>query len=391
MDDAVTFQLEVPFEPGITLNPTSNDITPLEGPEGSYDVAFELDTDPNWIKWEQPYTGLRNWDSYTDIFSSAIEYEEGLYIYGMAADDWLCQRRTPVSSIVWWGSYMGYMYTPCEPIAEPLIPPDYFLISVWTDVPASGGSSNCCSAHSWTGCNDPACEASVCSYDPYCCEVGWDSICANEAGNDPNCKCGGGLPYSHPGRKVWEYKAYDYDEVMVGYDNPAPADMASADNGVSLEPVFRYSVRLPEKDWFCQPDVNAIYWFSIVAVWNANGPISNYPWGWTNHKHVFGDDGVQGWPEEDPDEWYWEELIDGQTGESQDLSFMLFTEPDYCCKCANFNVDTIVNFLDFADFADAWLWVGPAGGYNNSDLNCDGSVDWYDVKIFTDQWLSSCP
>jgi hypothetical protein len=50
-----------------------------------------------------------------------------------------------------------------------------------------------------------------------------------------------------------------------------------------------------------------------------------------------------------------------------------------------------VNFLDYADFADAWLWTGSAGGYNNSDLNCDGSVDFYDLKIFVDQWLSSCP
>jgi hypothetical protein len=391
MDDAVTFWLDGPFEPPVILDPVN--IMPLEGPEGSYDVAFELDTEPNWIKWEQPYTGLRNWGSYTDIFSSAIEYEEGLDIYWMVADDWLCQRRTPVSSIVWWGSYAGYQYLACqqEQPAPPPVKPDYFLISVWTDVPASDGS-NCCSAHSWPGCDDPCCEASVCSYDPYCCNTEWDGICADEARSDPNCNCGGGLPYSHPGRKVWEYKAYDYDEVMVGYDNPAPTATGSDGDGGSLEPVFRYSVRLPEEDWFCQPDVNAIYWLSILAVWNANGPISDYLWGWTNHKHVFGDDGVQGWPEEeDPNIWYWYELIDWQTEESQDLSFMLFTEPDTCCKCANFNLDSIVNFLDFADFADDWLWAGPSGGYVTGDLNCDGSVDWYDVKIFVDQWLDSCP
>jgi hypothetical protein len=342
MDDAVTFWLEGPFEPGIILDPTSNGITPLGGPEGSYDVAFELDTDPNWIKWEQPYTGLRNWGNYTDVYSNGTEYEGELTINAMAADDWLCERRTPVSAIVWWGSYMYYQYSACQgEQPPPPVKPDYFLLNIWTDVPVG---------------------------DP--CNI---------------------YEFSHPGRKVWEYKARDYDEVMVGYDKRAPT-MGAGDDGGFLEPVFRYSVRLSEEDWFCQPDVNSVYWLSIVAVWDEYEPLNDYSWGWTNHKHVFGDDGVQGWPDyDDPNFWSWQELIDWQTEESRDLSFMLFTEPDYCCKCANFNVDTIVNFLDYADFADDWLWVGPAGGYNNSDLNCDGSVDFYDLKIFTDQWLSSCP
>jgi hypothetical protein len=396
MDDAVTFYVEGDPMPGIVIDPVSTEMMPLEYEGESYDVSFELNTDPNYIKWEQLYTGLRHWDSYTDIYSTGTEYYGELYIDAMAADDWLCRRRTPVSSIVWWGSYLGYMYMPCEPIVEPPIPPDYFLISVWTDVPASNdvnNSGNCCYAHSWPGCDDPCCEASVCSYDPYCCETEWDSLCANEAQSDPNCNCSGVLPYSHPGRKVWEYKAYDYDEVMVGYDKSQPmAAGAGAAAGMPIEPVFRYSVRMPEEDWFCQPDVNSIYWLGIVAVWDAEQGYP-YPWGWTNHKHVFGDDGVQGRPEEEYEYdpiWHWEELIDPETGESWDLSFMLFTEPDYCCECADYNLDTVVNFLDYADFADDWLWSGQAGGYNNSDLNCDGVSDLYDLKILAEQWLQSC-
>ena len=43
--------------------------------------------------------------------------------------------------------------------------------------------------------------------------------------------------------------------------------------------------------------------------------------------HGTANDGVVGWPEyEDPNEWYWEELYD-QTGMSEDMSFMLFTDP----------------------------------------------------------------
>ena len=343
MDDAITFYVEGNPMPGIVIDPISTEMTPLEYEGESYDVSFELDTDPNYIKWEQLYTGLRHWDSYTDIYSTGTEDDGEVEIYTMAADDWLCRQRTPVSSIVWWGSYLGYVYTPCEPIVEHPIPPDYFLISVWTDVPV----------------DDP-------------CNI---------------------YEYSHPGRKVWDYKAYDYDEVMVGYDESLPSmdeGAGAAADMPPIEPVFRYSVRIPQEDWFCQPDANTIYWLGIVAIWDAE-QVYPYPWGWTNHKHAFGDDGVQGWPDyDDPNTWYWEELIDYETGESRDLSFMLFTKPDYCCECADYNLDTVVNFLDYADFADNWLWVGPAGGYNNSDLNCDGIADLYDLKILAEQWLQSC-
>jgi hypothetical protein len=73
------------------------------------------------------------------------------------------------------------------------------------------------------------------------------------------------------------------------------------------------------------------------------------------------------------------------------MSFVLFTDPNVCSTCANYNCDSIVNFPDFADFADNWLAIVPPGGFDNSDLNCDGIVDWYDVKAFALQWLTSCP
>ena len=50
--------------------------------------------------------------------------------------------------------------------------------------------SDCCFSHPATGCDDAACEASVCSYDSYCCAFEWDSFCADEAATDPNCSCG---------------------------------------------------------------------------------------------------------------------------------------------------------------------------------------------------------
>jgi hypothetical protein len=328
MDDAVTFNL--PFKPGPNYVTDPCQIVPIVDPMGeSVDVAFELDTDPNYIKWEQQYTGIRNWPHYEDVNSMLSMWNPGAE--QLVVDDWRCVRRTPVTAIVWWGSYIGYGYEACSsgPFMPLPVPPNRFKLTMWTDVAA-----------------------------------------------DPCDPCS----YSHPGEVIWQYNANAYDEVLVGYDKHP--------EGEPNEPVFRYSVRLPEDKWFHQPGYNEVFWLGVQAIYDFNMP--NYVWGWTNHKHVFNDDAVSGYKNPTNGEWVWTELFD-QTGASEDMSFILFTDPNVCSTCANYNCDARVNFLDYADFADAWLWVGPAGGYNNSDLNCDGSVDFYDLKIFVDQWLSSCP
>ena len=48
---------------------------------------------------------------------------------------------------------------------------------------------DCCSPHGTPGCEDTACCESVCASDPLCCDVAWDSICADEANADPACSC----------------------------------------------------------------------------------------------------------------------------------------------------------------------------------------------------------
>ena len=64
-------------------------------------------------------------------------------------------------------------------------------------------SGDCCYGHTYPdpGCEDPACEGSVCGYDSYCCDYSWDSYCASEAQADPNCNCdegrnGGAILYA---------------------------------------------------------------------------------------------------------------------------------------------------------------------------------------------------
>jgi len=328
MDDAVTMSIN-DVNVGETVDPCSNYITPIEYDGNSYDVSFELDTDPNYIKWEQLYTGIRHWPHYEDVNSMLDEQEPN--DERLVADDWRCLRRTPVTAIVWWGSYVGYGYEPCS---QPFMPvqPSRFKLSMWTDVPVS----------------------------------------------DP-CNTYG---YSHPGEIIWEYDASGYDEVLVGYDKHPL--------GGPNEPVFRYSVRLHEDEWFHQPDYNGVFWLSVQAIYSVNNT-PNYIWGWTNHEHVFNDNAVSGYYDDVNEVWVWDEELYDQTGESEDMSFILFTDSNLCSTCANYNCDDRVNFVDFADFADDWRWVGLAGGYNNSDLDCNGIVDFKDLRVLCMQWLDSCP
>ena len=205
------------------------------------------------------------------------------------------------------------------------------------------------------------------------------SIWTNTASDDP-CNI---YEYSRPGEKIWEFKADEYNEVLVGFDKHP--------DGEPNEPVFRYSVRLPENQWFMQPDYNEIFWLSIVAVYQERYP--ECTWGWTNHPHFFNSDTIYGFPgfvPAAPNQWQWYELKN-QTDISKDMSFVLFTDPDQCSGCANYNCDDIVDLIDYSGFADDWFWSGQPGGYNNSDLNCDGSVDLSDLKKFAEQWLTGCP
>ncbi len=192
-----------------------------------------------WAQGQEPYTGP--WDdlvypkghsasgSRTDL-AFEIETQQtgtGLTYRRLVADDWQCNDDGAVTGLVWWGSYIGYGYEACacEQMALPQ-QPDYFLLSIWTDGSTEGVQA-----------------------------------------------------YGRPGRKVWQYRAEDFDEVLVGFDRYAGT--IDGDK-VGLEPVYRYTVTLPKEDWFCQEDDQDIYWLSIAAVYEDPGTMT-YPWGWTNN------------------------------------------------------------------------------------------------------------
>ncbi|MCI0364122.1 MAG: hypothetical protein L0219_09595 [Phycisphaerales bacterium] len=44
-----------------------------------------------------------------------------------------------------------------------------------------GAAGHDCTTVGGPGCDDPTCCCTVCSIDPFCCDVAWDRICANEA------------------------------------------------------------------------------------------------------------------------------------------------------------------------------------------------------------------
>lgn len=46
-----------------------------------------------------------------------------------------------------------------------------------------GGGPSCIVAHSTPGCSDASCCVNVCTVDPFCCNVQWDSICVQGAQN----------------------------------------------------------------------------------------------------------------------------------------------------------------------------------------------------------------
>jgi hypothetical protein len=56
----------------------------------------------------------------------------------------------------------------------------------------NGGGGDCCSAHPFPGCNDPAIEACVCAADDYCCNFVWDDICTGEVVSAGCGVCGSG-------------------------------------------------------------------------------------------------------------------------------------------------------------------------------------------------------
>jgi hypothetical protein len=173
----------------------------------------------------------------------------GVVLRRMVADDWSSPGDLPVTGMAWWGSYLGR-----DTVAPQS--PDAFLLSIWANASTS----------------DPT-----------------RSDAAQQKGAED---------FSRPGKKLWEYRAERFDEVLVGYDtDTSPTSMMAP----GFKPVYRYAVCLPQEKWFRPEGRDRIYWLSVVAVYKG-GRVGSYPtpdtrvegadalvekppcsWAWTNH------------------------------------------------------------------------------------------------------------
>ena len=109
---------------------------------------------PSTIKWDQPPV-LTQPDN---VFYGWNEPS----VFGgtsIAADDWYCDTADPVTSIVWWGSFLDWTDVTAPPL------PDGFHFAIWNDVPA-----------------------------------------------------GVDRPWSHPGQVLWEYSTQDVQYEWSGWD-----------------------------------------------------------------------------------------------------------------------------------------------------------------------------
>lgn len=295
-------------------------------------------TDP--IKWSQPVVEycpqlehccpgvFKGWDEI-----SVREYRP------LLADDWECKDDRPITDIHWWGSFVGWM-EPNLPVQRPIA----FHFAIWTDRP-----------------KDP-------------CQIN---------------------TFSHPDTLIWEYYCYDYQWNFAGYDkDPRPkhspgstiatttgvATLASLTSTVSVvqptiyDSCFQFYQKLPPEAWFYQEPgacgcCRKVYWFSISAIYPDYGMPLQYPWGWKTRPHYYNDDAVRiyqlqsgNWPPQLGDKWSDGVPVKYPPCTSWDMAFELTTNRE--CDpnepqplSADLNNDGIVNFRDLAIFANQWLTV----------------------------------
>jgi len=177
--------------------------------------------------------------------------------------------------------------------------------------------------------------------------------------------------FSHPGELIWEHDCNDYVWNFAGYDwDPRQGEYDPCEPYYPMEACFQFTQLLPQDAWFYQEpledDPNGrIYWLSIAPKWDDEPA---YKWGWKTRPHFFQDDAViiqdaTIWPPVIGSQWSGGVPIKfppypDPEGITFDVAFQLTTFEPPEKGSADLNYDETVNFTDLAIFAEQWLTTG---------------------------------
>ncbi|MFO0829475.1 MAG: hypothetical protein U0572_15160 [Phycisphaerales bacterium] len=217
------------------------------------------------------------------------------------------------------------------------------------------GSSSCCDPVGGPGCDDPACEQAVCSYDSFCCEVGWDAVCASYT------------PILCPG--VCTLGTANFEPIACGMTIQGTA---WADGGIK------------DTDWY-SITVSEITPITFTGV--AQFPL------------VIGLSDTGGAPNCDPGSGYGQLNPYVLADPCVEATFSTCLEPgtwylyvapqvtanwpctDVGCNCPDLNGDGVVNAIDIGILLGAWGTNDPC-----ADLDQSGSVSAADLGILLGAW-----
>ncbi len=108
-------------------------------------------------------------------------------------------------------------------------------------------AGDCCEANGTPGCTDPVCCSAVCAVDPFCCDVAWDGLCADQAATNGSCVCGGQWETPClPGTTLDEH-ALEPDCGFPGGGVPDEVPFDTTDGGCNSFPLLVLPVRCGER------------------------------------------------------------------------------------------------------------------------------------------------
>ncbi len=258
LDDGVIFTVQSP-DLATGYQPPVGGVRPLENSavcpqSASYDLSFALDTPGSYVKWDQPFTGLRDWPHYEDQVSMAtltkasgttLKWEQlpdldatGVDVDAaddsprtwppqILADDFECKVSGPLTAIDLWGSWF-YDILPDRDANNVR-----FTLNIHKDLPASGAAG-----------------------------------------------------YSRPGEILWK-KTFSPGEFTVSrLDSKLESFYSPCTNlyvPYNHKYVYRYSFPIKDTEAFDQtgtPDKPVIYWLSVQAYLVQKPGTSPTRWGW---------------------------------------------------------------------------------------------------------------